>query len=95
MSKFSSFNLAAGFNQVPSHLNAEENEMAAEFMATLKDAQEDVLHLNTLINRGVDNWDGSSVPVAMTNAKSAAWMKMTANVEVMNEPRTRQHSPSA
>ena len=58
MSKFSSFNLAAGFNQVLAHLNAEENEMAAEFMAVLQDAQKDVYHLNNLQNRGVDNWDG-------------------------------------
>lgn len=58
MSKFSSFNLTAGFNAVLSHLNAEENEMAAEFMEVLKDAQKDVYHLNNLQNRGVDNWDG-------------------------------------
>ena len=58
MSNFSIFNLAAGFNKVLAHLNAEENEMAAEFLATLNDAQQDVYHLNTLINRGVDNWDG-------------------------------------
>lgn len=58
MSKFSSFNLAAGFNQVLAHLNAEENEMAAEFMEALQDAQKDVYHLNNLQNRGVDNWDG-------------------------------------
>lgn len=58
MSKFSSFNLAAGFNQVLAHLNAEENEMAAEFLVVLQDAQKDVYHLNNLRNRGVDNWDG-------------------------------------
>ena len=58
MRKFNSFNLAAGFNRVLAHLNAEENEMAAEFMEVLRDAQKDVSHLNNLQNRGVDNWDG-------------------------------------
>ena len=58
MSKFSTFNLIAGFNQVLAHLNAEENELAAQFAETLKEAQGDVYHLNDLQDRGVDNWDG-------------------------------------
>ncbi|AWH14614.1 hypothetical protein [Pseudomonas phage 71PfluR64PP] len=58
MSKFSTFNLIAGFNQVLAHLNSEENELAAQFAETLKEAQGDVYHLNNLQNRGVDNWDG-------------------------------------
>ena len=48
----------AKFDALMSHLNSEENEMAAEFRAELNGLVRDSDHLNTLRNRGVDNWDG-------------------------------------
>lgn len=48
----------AKFDALMSHLNSEENEMAAEFRTELEGLVKDSEHLNTLRNRGVDNWDG-------------------------------------
>lgn len=52
--------LSAKFEQIMSHLNAEDNGMALEFLEELKSADEDLEFLECLRSAGVDNWDGYS-----------------------------------
>ena len=48
----------AKFDALMSHLNSEENEMAAEFRKELEGLVKDSNHLGTLQSLGVDNWHG-------------------------------------
>jgi len=53
-------NLVAKFKQLQGHLNAEENELADEFLEALEkfteEAADDSLWRNSLESGGVDNW---------------------------------------
>lgn len=48
------------FDQLMSHLNGEDNDMAKEFRASLEKVQENSEFLECLKSAGVDNWDGYS-----------------------------------
>lgn len=48
----------AKFDRLMSHLNSEENEMAAEFRKELESLVEDSEWLSCLEAAGVDNWGG-------------------------------------
>ena len=55
-------NFSLQFEQLMGHLNSEENEMADLFLKDLEEyvgrLEEDSNHLQLLVSRGVDNWDG-------------------------------------
>ena len=46
------------FDNLLSHLNAEDNDMAAEVRAVLVEVVEKANFLDCLKSCGVDNWDG-------------------------------------
>ena len=48
------------FDNLLSHLNAEENDMALEFKAKLEEMENKADFLDCLKACGVDNWDGYS-----------------------------------
>ncbi|QVV96871.1 hypothetical protein [Kosakonia phage Kc166A] len=48
------------FDNLMSHLNSEDNDMAWDFRELLVDVVGDSEFLNCLVAAGVDNWDGYS-----------------------------------
>lgn len=50
--------LLARFDDLLSHLNSEENDMALEFREELVKASHKLEKLEALENYGVDNWEG-------------------------------------
>lgn len=50
--------LLARFDDLLSHLNSEENDMALEFREELVKASRNLEKLEALENYGVDNWEG-------------------------------------
>lgn len=66
--------LYAKFDALMSHLNSEENELAAEFRKDLEKVldklEADSEFLNALRCAGVDNWDGYSYAQEMLDGDS-------------------------
>lgn len=54
-------NLLSLFDNLMSHLNGEDNDMAISFRGILEEAEEGINLLNALHAAGVDNWEGYSI----------------------------------